>query len=63
MKNLAEELENLLSKITQTELRKNFEVRKKCKEIKELLNNIKKSELSNGSPMLNFINAKVLLEN
>jgi hypothetical protein len=63
MKNLAEELEKLLGRITQTELQKNFEVRKKCKEIKELLNSIKKSELSNGSPMLKFINAKVLLEN
>jgi len=63
MKNLAEELEKLLSKITQTELRTNFEVRKKCKEIKELLNSIKKSEISNESPMLKFINAKVLLEN
>lgn len=63
MKNLAEELEKLLSIITQTELQKNFEVRKKCQEIKELLNSIKKSEISNGSPMLKFINAKVLLEN
>lgn len=63
MKDLAEELEKLLGKITQTELRKNFEVKKKCKEIKELLNSIKNSELSNGSPMLKFINAKVLLEN
>lgn len=63
MKDLAEELEKLLGKITQTELRKNFVVKKKCKEIKELLNSIKNSELSNGSPMLKFINAKVLLEN
>lgn len=63
MKNLADELEKLLDKITQAELRKNFEVKKKCKEIKELLNSIKKSELSNGSPMIKFINAKVLLEN
>ncbi len=63
MKNLAEELEKLLSKITQTELQKNFEVRKKCKEIKELVNSIKKSDISNGSPMLKFINAKDLLEN
>lgn len=63
MTSLADELEKLLNKISQTELRKNFEVRKKCNEIKELLTCIRTYELSNNSPMLNFINAKVLLEN
>lgn len=61
--NLADELEKLLSKITQTELRNNYEVRKKCSEIKELVRCIRTYELSKSSPMLKFINANVLLEN
>lgn len=63
MGSLADELEKLISKITKTELRNNYEVRQKCSEIKELVRCIRTYELSNSSPMLNFINANVLLEN
>lgn len=63
MKNLAEEFETLLDKISKKELRKNYEALKKYVELKEFVNKVKNSELSKGNPMLKFINAKNLLEN
>jgi hypothetical protein len=63
MNKLIEELNRLLDEITKKELKKNSAVREKFVEMKELLNGVKNYELSNVSPMIKFINAKVLLEN